>query len=88
MIYYAMGRKAESDAALSQAKQNNGDAWPSEIARIYAFRGELDNAMEWLNRAFDFKDEDLYDIRDDPLVSKLEGDPRYKSFLKKMNLSL
>ena len=41
--------------------------------------------MQWLNRAFDFKDEDLYAIRDDPLVSKLEGDPRYQAFLKKLN---
>lgn len=41
--------------------------------------------MQWLNRAFDFKDEDLYAIRDDPLVSRLEGDHRYNDFLKKLN---
>jgi hypothetical protein len=28
----------------------------------------------------------LYIIKDDPLFKNLEGDPRYKTFLRKMNL--
>jgi TolB-like protein len=86
MAYFAAGRKSESDAALAEAIRHNGSSWPSEMARVYAFRGEKDRAFEWLERAFDLRDEDLYVIKSDPLLKNLEGDPRYKAFLRKMNL--
>jgi TolB-like protein len=87
MVYFATGRKAESDAQLAEAIRHNGPSWPSEIARVYAFRGEKDRAFEWLDRAYDARDQDLYFIKGDPLLKKLEGDPRYKAFMRKMNLS-
>ena len=86
VVYRAMGKGAESDAALKRAIKQNADEWPSAIARVYAFRGERDEAMKWLERAYSLKDEDLYFIRGDPLVKNLESDPRYKAFLRKMNL--
>jgi len=86
MVYFATGRKAESDAHLAEAIRHNGHSWPSEIARVYAFRGEKDRAFEWLDRAYDVRDQDLYFIKGDPLLKKLEADPRYKAFLRKMNL--
>jgi TolB-like protein len=86
IVWYAMGKKAESDAALKRAIEQNTEEWPSAIARVYAFRGERDEAMKWLERAYSVKDEDLYLIRGDPLTKRLEGDPRYKAFLRKMNL--
>jgi len=85
MVNFAAGRKAESDANLAEAIRLNGSFWPSEIARVYAFRGEKDHALEWLDRAFEYRDEDLYFIKSDPLVKNLEGDPSYKAFLRKMN---
>jgi tetratricopeptide (TPR) repeat protein len=86
MVYYAMGRKAESDAALKKGIERNADSWSSEIARVYAFRGERDQAMKWLERAYTARDEDLYFIKGDPLMKNLEGDPRYQAFLRKMSL--
>jgi TolB-like protein/tetratricopeptide (TPR) repeat protein len=86
MVHFAAGRKTESDAELAQAISHNGNSWPSGIARVYAFRGEKDHAFEWLDKAYEARDEDLYVIKDDPLFKNLEGDPRFKAFLKKMNL--
>ena len=86
MAHFAAGHKAESDAALAEAIRHNATSWPSEIARVYAFRGEKDHAFEWLDKAYEARDEDLYVIKDDPLFKNLKGDPRYKAFLKKMNL--
>jgi adenylate cyclase len=86
MVYFATGRQAESDAQLAEAIRHNGPSWPSEIARVYAFRGEKDRAFEWLARAYDARDQDLYFIKGDPLLKKLAGDPRYQAFLRKMNL--
>jgi TolB-like protein len=86
MVHFAAGRKADSDASLAEAIRRNGDSWASEIARVYAFRGEKDHAFEWLERAYEGRDEDLYFMKDDPLFKNLESDPRYKAFLRKMNL--
>jgi TolB-like protein len=87
MVHFAAGRKAESDAQLTAAVHNSATLWPSEIARIYAFRGESDRAFEWLTRAYDARDEDLYLIKGDPLLRNLKGDRRYGMFLRKMNLA-
>jgi TolB-like protein len=86
VVYHAMGKNVESDTALKQAIEQNAEEWPSAIARAYAFRGERDQAMKWLERAYSVKDEDLYFIKGDPLMRNLESDPRYKAFLRKMNL--
>jgi TolB-like protein len=86
MALFAAGRKTESDAQLAEAIRHNGTSWPSEIARLYAFRGEKDRAFEWLDRAYELRDEDLYVIKDDPLFKNLESEPRFKAFLRKMNL--
>jgi TolB-like protein len=86
MVYFATGRKAESDSRLDEAIRRNGASWPSEIARVYAFRSEKDHAFEWLNKAYEMRDEDLYFIKGDPLFKNLENDPRFTAFLRKMNL--
>jgi TolB-like protein/Tfp pilus assembly protein PilF len=86
IVYYAMGKRTESDEALRRAIKQNAEEWPSAIARVYAFRKESNQAMKWLERAYAVRDEDLYFIKYDPLMKSLEGDPRYKAFLRKMNL--
>jgi hypothetical protein len=63
-----------------------GTEWSSEVARVFAFRGERDQALAWLEKAYQQRDVDLYFIKGDPLLRNLEGDPRCKAFLKKMNL--
>jgi TolB-like protein/Flp pilus assembly protein TadD len=86
MALFAAGRKTESNALLAEAIRHNGASWPSEIARVYAFRGEKVRAFEWLDRAYELRDEDLYVIKDDPLFRNLEGEPRFTAFLRRMNL--
>jgi TolB-like protein len=85
MILFATGRKAESDAQLAEAIRQNETDWPEGIASVYAFRGEKDRAIEWLDRAYDARDH-LYLLKGNLLFKNLAGDPRYKAFLRKMNL--
>jgi hypothetical protein len=86
MIHFAAGRKAESDAQLAEAIRQNGTSSPYGIADVYAFRGEKDRAFEWLDRAYEARDPNLYLINGDPFLKNLVGDPRYRAFLRKMNL--
>ena len=86
LIFHAMRRRADSDAALKRCIELNSKDWTSEVARVYAFRGERDQALAWLDKAYQLRDVDLYFIKGDPLLKNLESDPRYKAFLRKMNL--
>jgi TolB-like protein/predicted Zn-dependent protease len=86
MSYYSLGRKSDSDAALAQLLEIQSSR-PFTIARVYAFRGESDEAFKWLDRAYAQRDPSLQIIKTQQLLTtKLETDPRYKAFLKKMNL--
>jgi hypothetical protein len=42
--------------------------------------------MHWLERAYAQKDSGLYAVKGDAMLKNIEGDPRYKAVLKKMNL--
>jgi tetratricopeptide (TPR) repeat protein len=86
IAYHALGRKAESDTALTRFVREQADLFAFEIAEAYSFRGEVDEAMHWLERAYAQKDSALIYIKGDLPLKNLEGDPRYKAFLKKMNL--
>jgi TolB-like protein/tetratricopeptide (TPR) repeat protein len=85
LAYFALGRQADSDGAFAKGFKNEGN-FPSSIASVYAFRGETDEAFKWLDRAYEQKDPLLYGIKYRTEFDKLHGDPRYKAFLKKMNL--
>jgi tetratricopeptide (TPR) repeat protein len=88
IVYHALKRKAESDAALAQQiKLHAGDA-AYEIAQACAYRSELDQAFAWLDRAYLQKDVELYWIKGDPLLKNLEPDARYLALLRKMKLAL
>jgi len=44
------------------------------------------HAFEWPDRAYRQKDSGLQYVKGDWLLRSLERDPRYKAFLKRMNL--
>ena len=81
-----MGRKAESDAALRELTQKFAGEWAYQIAEVHAFRGEIDEAFAWLDRAYAQRDGGFSEMKGDPLLKKLEGDPRYNAFLRKLKL--
>jgi len=86
IAYHALGRKKESDSALSEfiAKYHAGGAY--QIALVYAFRNQPDEAFEWLGRAYAQRDGGLIETKVDPLLKNLHSDPRFAAFLKKLNL--
>jgi len=86
LALFAMGRKSDADAALAMAEEELGVKAPFRIAQIHAFRGEIDLSFSWLDRAFRQRDFRCVFVKGDRLLRNLESDPRYKAFLKKMNL--
>ncbi|MGC2032571.1 MAG: tetratricopeptide repeat protein, partial [Steroidobacteraceae bacterium] len=86
MAYYALGNTADSDAMLAWMIKEHADDNPWGVAVGYAFRGQSDEAMRWLERAYALKDSALYLVKGYPALNPIKADPRYKAFLKKMNL--
>ena len=86
LVYHALGREQDSNAALAEliAKHDADSAY--QIAQAYAFRGESGKSFEWLERAYRQRDAGLADIKTDPLLKNLRPDPRYTELLKKMRL--
>jgi TolB-like protein/DNA-binding winged helix-turn-helix (wHTH) protein len=89
MVYYVMGRRAESDAALAKLIQEHGQDGAFVISRAYGYRVGLDQAFTWLERAYHQKDTWLWTIKldqVDPLLKDFAHDSRFADFLRKMNL--
>lgn len=55
-----------------------------QVAEVYAFRGEVEKAFAWLDRAYAQPDGGFAAFKGDPLLGTLEADPRHKSFLEKL----
>jgi TolB-like protein/Flp pilus assembly protein TadD len=86
VVYNALHRTRDADSALARLEAQSADDQPLEIAEVYAFRGQKDKAFVWLDRAYTQKEVNLTMLMGDPLLKNLESDPRYKAFLRKMNL--
>ena len=87
MAYFALGRRSESDTALAEwLKHSAPSHFPFSVAELYAFRRQSDAAFKWLDVAFEQKDTNILNVKPSALLDSLHGDPRYKAFLKKMNL--
>jgi len=86
LAYHALGRHADSDAALARATRLLADLVPVDIAIVHAYRGERDAAFEWLEKAVAQHDLGLgHKFRDEPKLAPLRDDPRYKDLLQKMH---
>src|SRR6185436_10743775 len=62
MAYHALGRKADSDTALAALIAKYEKDGPYNIAYVYAFRGDVDPAFAWLDKAVEYGDPGLTEI--------------------------
>jgi hypothetical protein len=86
MAFHALRRKVDSDAALHGAERDSAQDTAYWIACAHAFRGDANAAFQWLDRAYTQRDIFLEYIKGEWALKSLESDPRYKAFLRKMNL--
>jgi serine/threonine protein kinase len=86
LAYHAAGKKNDADSSLAELIEKHHDVGAIQIAEVHAHRGEIDSAFEWLERAYAQRDGGLSEIKGNPLLKKLEQDPRWPVFLKKMKL--
>jgi TolB-like protein/Tfp pilus assembly protein PilF len=85
MVYHALGQDGDSDEALATLIDEYGRGWAYNIAYVQAYRGDVDLAFEWLDKAVEFKDSGLSEILREKMFSNLYDDPRWLPFLKQIN---
>jgi tetratricopeptide (TPR) repeat protein len=85
-LYHRIGRRPESDAALAELKATNADLAAFQVAQVHAFRGEVDEAFAWLERAYDQRDAGISMVKSCPWFDLIKGDPRWDKFLRKVGL--
>lgn len=86
IAYHVLGKEKESDAALQELITKHQTIAAFQVAEVYAFRNQPDEAFEWLDRAYALRDGGVSLTNVEPLLKNLHGDPRYTAFLKKLNL--
>jgi len=86
VVYHALRRKSESDAALRELTEKHANE-AFRIAECHAYRGEVDQAMRWLEQAHRNHDAGVaFQLGSQLLSSTLARDRRYQAFLRKLNL--
>ena len=87
MAYHALGRRQASDATLTELVANHGGDGAYQIAELYAYLGEDDQALYWLDRAYQQHDSGFTYLKADQLFKNLRQNPRYIQLLEKMHLA-
>jgi serine/threonine protein kinase len=86
VVLHALGRPEESDGALGELIRKYAEGGAYQIAEVYAARGEVNEAFEWLERAYAQQDGGLVEMKPEPVFRSLHADPRWAAFLKRMGL--
>lgn len=93
MALHALGRRDESDEALARIESeiypdsNVAGAAAYDTAVTYGYRGDVDQAFEWLDRAYEADSQRLSEARTDELLRSLHSDRRWPEFLARLGLS-
>ena len=87
VILHALGRGQESDRALTTLIEKYEHDTAYNIAFVFAFRGQADEAFDWLQKAVDYNDTGLSEIVIEPLFDNVRSDDRWLMFLESIGKS-
>jgi serine/threonine-protein kinase len=87
LAYAASGKMAEADAIYDEllARSRHERVQSSLLAAISAVLGRIDEAFEWLDRAYDERDNLLVTLKVLRFWDPLRDDPRFQDLLRRMN---
>jgi len=91
-IGYAQAKLGNRQAALDMIQQIANPAVkysnkPFDLAVLYLGLGDKDRVFEYLNQAVDQRSPLIDRVLAEPLYATLRSDPRYKTLVRRMNLT-
>jgi TolB-like protein len=87
LAQHTRGDAVASNSALRRLIDEGGSAVSFQIAAAHAWRGEVDAAFAWLERAYRERDPGLGESVAYPLLRALHGDPRWPALMRKMGFA-
>ena len=85
--YHEMGQQDESDKFLAELIEKHAKEASSEVASVFAWRGDIDNAFKWLEKALENDETALSNVASHYTFRNLHDDPRWQPFLAKLGQS-
>jgi adenylate cyclase len=82
LAYHRIGRHRESDQALRTFMTKYGRELPAEVASVLAFRGETDEALQWLDKAIATREPGVQEISLYFFFDGIRSDPRWVERLR------
>jgi tetratricopeptide (TPR) repeat protein len=86
--FRASGWKGAVSKAIEalKAQRRSGYASPLRIAQLYADLGDKEHAFEWLNVAYQERDDNLINLKTQFTLDSLRPDPRFAELVRKVGL--
>ena len=82
---YSLGHQSEYESSLKELRDGWGEQWPTEVAQVYAWVGEVDEALAWLDKGYEVEGAHSWpDIAIDDLLINLHDDPRWPQYIEKL----
>ena len=82
LAYAGAGRSDDAHRVLGEVRVAPID--PLTVAQVYATLGDIDEAFEWLEKAFERRSLRLSWTSVDPLLDSLRSDPRFEDLLRRI----
>jgi serine/threonine protein kinase/tetratricopeptide (TPR) repeat protein len=88
VVYGYMGEREEAQRVLNSLLEHSQHEYvpPVFISHVYFALEDNSQGFDWLDRAFEVRDDELTWIKTYPLYDHVRSDPRYTALLRKMNL--
>ena len=87
LCLFALGQVEESDAALAELIENHQESFSYDIASIWAYRNEPEQAFAWISKAEEYKDSGLGEPAYDLLFANIIDDPRWAQLMERIGKS-
>ena len=86
--YVQLGNRDQALSILSELKKRDESVdEASSIASIYMALGDKEQALEWLEKAYQRRSPDLVFLKMGWVFDPLRSDPRFESLLRRIGLS-
>jgi TolB-like protein/DNA-binding winged helix-turn-helix (wHTH) protein/Tfp pilus assembly protein PilF len=87
LVYGLAGRKGETQKIIGELKERSRHhyVFPSVFAYAYLGLGDKDQALTFLERAYEEQDPALFWLKMSPIFDPLRSEPRFQALLRRVN---
>jgi TolB-like protein/Flp pilus assembly protein TadD len=87
-MYAVTGRRGDAERILAGLNERSHHEYVTAYSRafIYLGLGDKEQALTWLEQAYEERDWGLRDIKVDPFLDPLRSEPRFKNLLRRLKL--